>query len=156
MLVRRRHRRTLGIGGLVVGGIGVGVAAALLVKSWSIGVDDAHCDALFGADTSEQWWSCLEGAKAVQAQEQARYHMPIAMIGGLGIVSLVVGGLAYHYRHPVSENDAKLLADGYNAKLRRRLGLEVRLRHQRSGASSMTVTPYAVGQGGGLTLAGSF
>lgn len=50
--------------------------------------------------------------------------------------------------HPISHAEAKLLADEYNQRLRRNLGLEAQLRIQPGIA--------AFASGGGLTLSGTF
>jgi hypothetical protein len=75
-------------------------------------------------------------------------------IAGAGTVislisAFVAFGYAHHYAHtmnPVSESEAKQLAEQHNQRLRERLGLP----------NHVSVAPYVSGQGGGLSLAGQF
>src|SRR5262249_35050845 len=81
--------------------------------------------------------SCLEDA--------ARNNMiPAGLFAG---ASLISAGVSVYYAHtadPISEEQAKGLADHYNDGLRRSLGLPV--------VSDVHVAPYASASGGGLAL----
>jgi hypothetical protein len=57
--------------------------------------------------------------------------------------------------HPISENEAKVLAHEHNQKLRRGLGLPTARRSQARGLK-LAWTPYATENGGGLVLGGRF
>lgn len=83
-----------------------------------------------------------------------------ANVAGLVIANLAVfgGGLyGIHYSnhlHPIEENDAKALADAYNQRLRRELGLPVVAR--RRLLHDVQLTPYLAGAEAGVGLRASF
>lgn len=69
---------------------------------------------------------------------------------GAGLAAVVGGGVGWWYRfhpQPISESEAKQLAEQHNQELRRRLGLPV---------VDLQVAPVATGTTGGLALSGKF
>jgi hypothetical protein len=83
-----------------------------------------------------------------------------ANVAGLVIANLAAfGGILYgiyysNHLHPIEENDAKALADAYNQRLRRELGLPVVAR--RRLLHDVQLTPYLAGAEAGVGLRASF
>jgi len=81
-------------------------------------------------------------------------------IATLVVANLAIFGGAFygiHYSnnlHPIEENDAKAMADAYNQRLRRELGLPVVTR--RPLLHDMTVTPYLASNQSGLAMTARF
>jgi hypothetical protein len=61
----------------------------------------------------------------------------------------------YYFPQPVSENEAKQLADGYNQRLRGQLGLPV-VSQRAPLIQQLAVAPFATGSGAGFSLTGRF
>lgn len=139
---RYRTRRNVAIGGLVVGGASVVLATALVIKGGSITANTAPCEPLFTVDTIPSYNACVENAERVRDDGRRPYFTSGAIAAGVGVTSLIVGAVVWKLRHPVSENEAKVLADDYNARLRKKHGL--------------SMTTYVEPTGGGFALAGSF
>lgn len=66
---------------------------------------------------------------------------------------MAIGFYYYYHPHPISENDAKALADAYNQRLRRELGLPVVTRPL---LHDLKLTPFVARGDAGLTLGARF
>lgn len=71
-----------------------------------------------------------------------------------GSISWGVGYYLYFKPHPISENEAKSLADGYNQNLRRKLGLATVSQAPR--LRDVKLAPYVGEHDGGLVIAARF
>ena len=78
----------------------------------------------------------------------------IAASASTSAIGITVGTYFYYHPHPIDENDAKALADAYNQRLRRRLGLPVSI-HQPM-IQDLMLMPYARAQDGGFILEARF
>ena len=65
------------------------------------------------------------------------------------------GNGLYARAHPISESEAKALADKYNQGLRKDLGLPV-VSQREPMVRDVTIAPFAGTSGGGLALGGRF
>jgi hypothetical protein len=77
---------------------------------------------------------------------------PPFIVGGLTIAAGGAGILMSQRLHPISENDAKSLADDYNRQLRQQLGLPVVTRR----ALQLKLAPYVASREAGLVLGATF
>ncbi len=76
------------------------------------------------------------------------------VLGTAGAVAWGIGWYLYFKPHPISENEAKSLADEYNQNLRRQLGLPVVSRAPR--LRELKIAPYLGAHEGGLAIAARF
>lgn len=144
-----QHRRWTALGGILVSTAGV-IAESVLIYKWA-SVPRPDCSVNLPFD---QFSMCLDASEAKQAQDRSQYVTPMIVAGAVSLVGLVVGTW-YAYRvHPVSENEAKSLADQYNQGLRRNLGLPVVRRAPR--LHDLKLLPYVGGQDAGLALGARF
>jgi hypothetical protein len=133
-----RHRARIRRGGLIVSLVGLAAATGFGLYALSQSCDVSLPPAQFSSclDDRHQWgWWML----------------------GAGAVSLVGGGVAlwYHYHpHPISEGEAKSLADEYNQHVRARLGLPVARTEPR--VHDVGIAPLAAPHDLGLALGGRF
>lgn len=67
---------------------------------------------------------------------------------------MAIGFYYYYHPPPISENDAKALAEAYNQRLRRELGLPVVTR--RPLLHDLKLTPFVARGDAGLTLGARF
>jgi hypothetical protein len=141
LAARYRSRRHAMIGSFVAGA--VSTTAGLVV----LGVASReNCE--FG---SPNYSMCIE-------DHERHVHNAFAWgagIVGVGIVTLYVGFHLYRHPHPIDENEAKTLADGYNQNLRRRLGLPTVARHL-PRLHDVRWTPHVTGHQAGLALSARF
>ncbi|NVB85080.1 MAG: hypothetical protein HOV81_42330 [Kofleriaceae bacterium] len=77
----------------------------------------------------------------------------VMMIGGLGV--MCIGVLRLSFPHPASEQERYELAAEYNARLREKYRLPGSTRREEHRIQ-LGITPYVVGDGGGLVLGGLF
>ena len=132
-------RRKLAIAGYVVGGVvlvGGTVLAFSLRKDCAIG-------------EPEPAFSMCEH------DNTQSFLTTYAVSSGVGLIGLLVGLWYGFHPHPITENEAKSLADVYNQGLRREFGLPVVAREPL--LRDLKLTPF-LGRGdtGGLTLSGRF
>jgi hypothetical protein len=83
----------------------------------------------------------------------------VSALAGGGCLALFVGSWYRLHPHPVSENEAKNMADAYNQQLRRQLGLATGIPSPRTSALRVRdwkLAPYAASNGGGLVLGARF
>jgi len=133
------RRRGLKIGGFVLAGTSLLVAGVLLA-----GNDTPFCDYELTPDGHGR---CL------------RTHHP-SMLGaagamlGVAVTSALIGFYFAVRPQPISEDDARALADAYNQRLRHRLGLPAAPR--RALLRDVTLTPYVAGRDTGAVLGARF
>jgi hypothetical protein len=133
------RRRGLKIGGFVLASTSLVVAGVLFG-----GNDTPFCDYELTPDGHGR---CL------------RTHHP-SLIGaagamlGIGVTSALIGFYFAARSQPISEDDARALADAYNQRLRRRIGLPVAPRH--ALLRDVTLTPYVAGRDAGAVLGARF
>jgi hypothetical protein len=104
---RRRH--ALMVGGYAAAGLAFGVGAALILFSRG---DLATCNGLQG----DAFDRCVDDNHSLTR---------VVVAAGIGLVAGAFGTYFYRNPHPIDENDAKALADAYNQRLRRQLGLPI-------------------------------
>lgn len=135
-----KQRRILMYGGFVVGTI-----AAVT----SVGIVLSH---------STPDCANLQGQAYTDCRDNGRLDLtaPLVLFGVSG-VGYLVGYYLYYHPHPISENEAKSLADAYNQGLRRQLGLPVVTQRTRLPAlHDVHLTPYVAGSQAGLALSARF
>ncbi|MGE3547452.1 MAG: hypothetical protein AB7L28_26235, partial [Kofleriaceae bacterium] len=119
------QRQVIGIGGMVVGGAALVAGTYIFIKAAGMSTtDDGRCDPLFEPETLPQYDACTASYEAQRERDADAYRSPAYVLTGVGLVAATVGYLVYRHRHPVSENEAKGLADSYNQQLRHRLQLD--------------------------------
>jgi len=103
----------------------------------------------------------LDGCNGLQGQAQAHCVdtritalNPMFIAAGCGMVAMALSFYYHRNPHPIDENDAKTLADAYNQRLRRQLGLPVAIR--RPILHHVTLRPYVAERDAGLALGGRF
>ncbi|MGE0868643.1 MAG: hypothetical protein AB7P03_08780 [Kofleriaceae bacterium] len=131
-----RRRRRLGIGGMLVG------VAALAA----------------GTYTFFKWQhiAAVEHERGVDGGPAGLYQASTVLLAGVGLVGFVGGAYLYRHRQPMTENEAKVLAEDYNRRLYHRihLGDDTPSREHRA-TRSVQLAPY-VGHEAGLLVTGSF
>lgn len=135
------HRHRVMLGGLVVGGVGMTASlVALIAMRPTLQIDSC-------AATDPNYQMCLDAANTKFLDEQQDAMLVGFGLLGVGTIGLVVG-LWYHYHpHPISEDEAKQLADQHNQALRRTLGLPI---------VDVQLAPIATASSGGFALSGRF
>jgi hypothetical protein len=103
----------------------------------------------------------LDSCNGLQGQAQAHCIdtritalSPMTIAAGCGMAAMALSFYFHRNPHPIDENDAKTLADAYNQRLRRRLGLPVAIR--RPILHHVTLRPYVAERDAGLALGGRF
>ena len=133
------QRRRLAIGGYIVGGstlVAGLLLGTVLRKECSIDLPES------------EFSTCLD-------DNTQTFLISTAVGVGVGLVGLGVGLWYSLHPHPISENDAKGLADVYNQRLRRELGLPVVMREPL--LHDVTLAPLLVrGEARGLALTARF
>lgn len=133
---RRRH--TLMIGGYVASGAAF-IAAGLLAIRKS---DYSACGSQLDPAAYQRCWD-----------EHTLSQTPALVAAGVGLAATAFASYFYRNPQPIDEHDAKALADAYNQRLRRQLGLPVASR--RPIVRDVALAPYVAGHAAGLALAGS-
>jgi hypothetical protein len=140
------HRRRIMIGGYVVAGVSAVVGLGAMTVSIFSHRDD--CSVSLPPD---QFSMCLANADSARA--------PYLTVAIASLIPLTIGGaVAFWYRlhpHPISEGEAKSLADEYNQVLRYKLGLP-HAAQRTPLLRDVKLAPYAAGTGGGLALSATF
>ena len=139
------HRRNLKVAGFVTAGVGTAVLVGLLVHGLTMDSCASQRDQPFDA--------------CVDSRVSASTLIPPLIAFGVAFTGTVI---AIHYGsdpHPIAENDAKALADAYNQRLRRELGLPVVRREPL--LRDLKLTPFialgiAQGNAQGLALSARF
>jgi hypothetical protein len=131
----RRHH--LMLGGYIVAGAAFAISGVLAVRK----SDWSPCNGLQGDAFSR----C--------ADAHTLSLVPAIAVAGFGLIA--TGFASYYARNPqpIDEHDAKALADAYNQRLRRELGLPAALR--RPTVRDLVAAPYLTGRDLGLALAGT-
>jgi hypothetical protein len=129
----------------MLGGAAVMLGGGLIFVENTIGDD---CDFL-----SNNYYQCVED------WEDA--HRPYAVAGGVlmvaGGIGMIVGTYYMYKKHPISDEEIYNLGADFNANLRAKYGLPTSaLRRPRKSERTFVVAPYALGDGGGLSVAGRF
>ena len=135
---RYRMRQRLMIGGFAAGTVAFVVAGVLNIRTDDLRACDGMPPGVFDACVHDHMHSAV----------------PTVVAGGIGLAAALFGTYFYRRPHPIDENDAKALADAYNQRLRRQLGLAAQsappLVHD------LAVTPRLAGRDAGLALGGRF
>ncbi|HEX7842323.1 MAG TPA: hypothetical protein VF469_32850 [Kofleriaceae bacterium] len=121
-------------------GVGTAILVGLLVHGFTMDSCASQRDQPFDA--------------CVDSRVSASNLIPPLIAFGVGFAGTLI---AIHYAsdpHPIAENDAKALADAYNQRLRRELGLPVVTR--RPLLHDVEVTPFVARGDAGLTLGARF
>ncbi len=130
----------------MLGGAAVMLGGGYIFVANTIG--DDGCD--FFSDTYDQCHSDWEAT-----------HRPYAVAGGVlmvaGGIGMVVGTYYMYKKHPISDEEIYNLGAEFNAGLRAKYGLPTSaLQRPRKSERTFVVAPYALGDGGGLSVAGRF
>ena len=80
--------------------------------------------------------------------------VPVWIMMGIGVTGIVVGTYFQLRPHPIAECDAKAMADEYNQRLRRQLGLPVV--PPEPWLHDVKLTPYVADSNAGLVITGGF
>lgn len=134
-----QRRRALMVGGFVAGELAFVAAAVLYVKGH---LDLSSCNSLQG----QSYAHCAEMHTSMLS--------PMLITAGSGMAAMAFSVYFYRNPHPIDENDAKSLADAYNQRLRRELGLPVAIR--RPILRDVTLRLYVAEHDTGLALGGQF
>jgi len=142
LLAQYEHRHAMLITSAVVGLAAIGGGVALLVVGASVkgGCRDAPPSDPCHSDGN-----------------QLRGNLLFWSGFGLIIASIIPTVMVVHYRrtqHPISEDEAKSLADEYNQGLRHKLGLPVDTRQP--VVHDLRIVPYVGGHDGGLVIGARF
>ena len=130
------QRHSVMISGYLVSALAFSAAAALSIGRIS---DFQSCNHL-AADTMP---NC-----------EVRSVVPVLVAVGVGLAGTAVGGYFSRNPHPIDENEAKALADAYNQRLRRQLGLPVVTRHPTM--RGLALAPYVASYNAGLAVSAPF
>ncbi|HEV7555097.1 MAG TPA: hypothetical protein VGO00_06585, partial [Kofleriaceae bacterium] len=134
------QRHELGIGGIIVG---AGIIAGAFVYLLESSLPD-NCDV-----NDPNFQGCLDKHQQ-SAQDGAIASLFVAAVG----VGVLVAGIHYtRQSHPISENDAKNMAEQYNNGIRQNLGIPVVERHW---FHDVHFAPYLTHGEGGLALGARF
>jgi hypothetical protein len=131
------QRHTLMIGGYVASGLAFAAAGLLAVRK----SDYSACGSQLDPDAYQRCWNA-----------HTLSLTPAVIAAGFGLVATAFASYFYRNPHPIDEYDAKALADAYNQRLRRQLGLPVAIR--RPIVRDLALAPYAAGRDAGLALTG--
>ncbi len=141
-LARRYTNRTIFGWVAGIGGVTAMTVGTLVYLENSLGSD---CE--FFDDACEKRWE----------DEHRGYAQAGIALAAAGVVGAVIGGYYLFNRHPLGESELYDIAAEYNANLRKRYGLPVSERRRApTHAPSLVLAPYALGDGGGLSVAGRF
>jgi len=133
------HRRKVAIGGIVAG-------AALMLG----GTVYLFANLGDNCQTSDpNFETCIDNHSNT-LNDVALATTVLALVGGAAVF---VGAYYYRHPHPVSENDAKNMAEEFNNGLRQNLGLPVVERHW---LHDVHIAPYMTHGEGGLALGARF
>jgi hypothetical protein len=138
------HRHTIMMGSAVVAGASFLTSVVFIVRMATVSQQDCNIN-------DPNFAMCVNNN--VRAQEQARDTNvpPIFIFAGIGLVTGVVATYFRFNPHPISEGEAKSLADDYNQGLRKNLGLPTARREHH-----LHLAPFVTGRDGGLVLGGTF
>lgn len=134
---RRRHG--LMVGGYILTGTALAIAGVLFA-----GNETPFCELELTPDG--------HGA-CVKVHHPSSRGAAVALLG-VGVASMSVGSYFSARPQPISADDARALADAYNQRLRRRLGLPPAPRH--ALLRDVTLTPYVAGRDASAVLGARF
>jgi hypothetical protein len=139
-----QNRRRAMIGFYVAAGIAAAVSLVFFTQMFSSGgsCDSAQSD-------------CIDQQLKQEDDNFKTYGTLTLVAGGVAAGAWLIG-LWYHFHpHPITENEAKSLADVYNQHLRQQLGLPVVSRSEPI-LRDLKLAPYASGSGAGIGLSAQF
>ena len=141
------HRHDLAVGGMVAFGIATVVTGVLFVKSAM--ADEQTCT----PGDFATFTACVQGNEKAHDDARSTY-LPAAGIGvGVMFATFLYGAWYAYHLHPITESEAKTLAEQYNQNLRHNLGLPV---VKREILHDVKIAPYFTGGDGGIALGGRF
>jgi len=141
-------RRHIMIGSFVTAGLTTVLATYFAFQTIDSG---GQCDSTL---PTVQFEACLDAQSKARDDRRSTYVPPIIVASIGGTIALWVGLYLVFRPHPIDENEAKSLADGYNQRLRHDLGLPVVTR--RPLLRDLRLTPYVAASGAGLALGARF
>jgi hypothetical protein len=142
------HRRRVAITAGVASGLAFLTAGALLVKMATTSGPDCPASLPF-----DQFDACIKTDEKTREDARSTYLPPIAVLTAASIVGFGIMGWYGMHAQPISEREAKSLADQYNQSLRRNLGLPV---VDRRRLRDIQIAPFVSGHDGGLVLGARF
>jgi hypothetical protein len=134
------HRRH----GLMIGSYVLAAAALTVAGVLFAANDDPFCEVELTPDGHGQCLRIRHPSSAASAW----------ILLGVGVTGALVGTYFSTRPQPIDVDDARALADAYNQRLRRRLGLPPAPRHAR--LRDVTLTPYVTGHDTGLVVGARF
>jgi hypothetical protein len=143
-----RSRRKAVIGSMVAGGVSFVVAGALLVKMATTQGPDCSISL-----PTDQFSACLNADIAAHDQAVSDYGPPVVLFTGISLVAWGIGAWYAFHLQPITEREAKSLADQYNQGLRHNLGLPV---VRRARLHDVQLTPFVTGHDAGLAFGARF
>jgi hypothetical protein len=145
------HRRRVAIASIAVGTVAMLAVPVTLAIGFSNNRPDyGHC---LGAT---DFTGCTSAEDQRVSDARQPYLIGGGVLLGVGLVGTVVGVWYAYHVHPISESDAKGLADDYNQGLRHQLGLPTVARRSRPLLRDVHVVPYTTGRDSGVVLGGRF
>jgi hypothetical protein len=142
------HRRNVMIGYVVASGVAFVAGAAFVIKA----ATDKGPDCTISM-TPDQFSACIQADIAADDHARSTYVPPALILGGVSLIALTVAGWYGFHLQPISEREAKSLADQYNQNMRRNLGLPV---VERRRLRDFHIAPFVTGHDGGLVLGARF
>jgi hypothetical protein len=142
------HRRSIVIGSAVVSGVAFLASGALLIVAATRSGPD--CSVSLPPD---QFSACVQANIDAHSNAQSTYVPPALVLAGVMAIGAGVAGWYSYHLQPISEREAKSLADQYNQSLRRNLGLPV---VQRRRLRDFQIAPMVTGHEGGLVIGARF
>jgi len=134
-----RQRHTWMLGGYAASGLAF-VAAGLLAVRKS---DYSACSAQLDAVAYQRCWN-----------DHTLSQAPALIAIGVGLTATAFASYFYRNPQPIDERDAKALADAYNQRLRRQLGLPVAA--PRPIVRNLALAPFVAAGDRGLVLRATF
>ena len=139
-----RSRRKTMIGFYVAAGVAAAVSLVFFSQMFSFG---NRCDSAQSGCVDQQ---------LKQDEDNVKTYGTLTLVAGSVAAGASLIGLWYHFHpHPITENEAKTLADAYNQHLRQELGLPVVSRSEPI-LHDLKLVPYASGSGAGVGLSARF
>jgi hypothetical protein len=142
LYVKYQSRRKTMIAWYVAGGVLAAASVALLAG-------------IFPSDSCNVSDPCFDQQEKDNEDRLKTYAALSFLVGGLSAGAWLIGIWYHVHPQPITENEAKTLADGYNQHIRQELGLPVVTRREPI-LRDVKLVPYASGTGAGVGLSARF